>query len=133
MSRNQNYLTVATNVFDGGLYPIPSQIIPGLEIIKNEERSMSGRMHVDIIDNKENLQIVFDVLSEPELRAVMQAFGIKTISPDGIAVEYFNTNLSNNLSNMVRRTMYVRDFTFDPLIVEDGIRWRNVTIQLAEI
>ncbi|MCL2370645.1 MAG: hypothetical protein FWC80_05410 [Firmicutes bacterium] len=126
------YLKVGNAIFNDELYPQPSQIVPTVDLIKNAERALGGRMHVDIVANKESVRVVFDVLNETEFDAVMRAFNVKRQNPNEtqeLAVEYFDIYTKE----IARRNLCVMDTSFDPLVIEDEIKWRNVIVDLEEI
>ena len=122
---------VEFNDSNNSLIPNPSKIIPSLEMIKNAERSLGGKMHVDVIATKKILRIVFDILSDDELHSVLDVFEINKdkddISPVGHKVWYFD--LPENDYKM----FFVDEATFEPYVVEEGIKWRDVNINLVEI
>jgi len=134
---NNAFLIVGTGtnraIFDDteANYPAPSTIVPSLEMIKNTERSLGGKMHVDIVATKKRLRIVFDMLSDTHLRKILDRFEVGKdkdyISPVGHKVWYFD------LPDGETKDFFVDEATFDPLVIEDGIKWRNVTINLLEI
>ena len=125
----KEYFKIGEIVFGDGDYPMPSQIIPSVELIKNTERSIGGRMQLDIIANKENVQVIFDMLNEYEFNAVMDVFNIQQQHHNGLQVSYTDIYTQKN----VQRNMCVINTSFDPLILENEIKWRNVVIELAEI
>ena len=142
---NNSYLRIVNDgvddiVFDDVSYPAPSQITPSLEMIKNTERSLGGKMHVDIVATKKRLQIVFDMLEDSDLQKALSAFGVGNDEPseEGLKIWYFDLPIVQG----VRQTkkFFVYDVTFDPLVGESdqmtnrsNIKWRDVTIELVEI
>jgi len=124
-----------TEDFKGNMSP--SHIIPGIDYIKNAERSIGGKLHVDILGVKQTLQIVFDVLDEDCFREIKSIFETEDPSTDGLQVEYFADEItarSHHPNNSVQaRRFFVDGFTFDPIIIGGKIKWRDVTVSLLEI
>ena len=110
----------------------PSKILPGVEDIKSSVRSLGGKMHMDIADSKQSLQIVFDVLSQTEFEIVKEIFGIENSVnyTNGLRVRYFDTSKTGQ---MQLRMFLLNQVTFEPLVIESGILWQNVNISLVEI
>ena len=132
-TQNGTYLRVGNGnnpaVFnDTGNRPIPSQIVPGIEYIKNAQRSLGGKLHVDVSDSKQTLQIIFDVLTQDEFVEVKEVFGTDRPEEEGIKVEYANVTIDDEDARY-----FVDDFTFNPMILDDGIRWKDVTVSLVEV
>jgi len=131
-----SYLIVDGKHFDGvertGItYPLPSQIIPGIDYIKNAERSLGGRLHIDIADSKQTIQIIFDYLeSEEEFYSVKAAFKTEEPCQDGagLNIRYLGEGKSG-----LQGQFFVEDIIFNPLITDKGIKWRDVIISLLEI
>ena len=103
----------------------PSDIIPGVELIKYEKRSLGGKLHVDVVDSKQTLQVVFDRLNQEEYEEVKRIFSADNPNPYGIKVEY------NGITRAGRK-YFVTDITFSPLITGEII-WRDVTVSLVEV
>jgi len=143
-----NYITVSGVVLTDDI--CPSQVIPNLEFIKTSKRSLGGKLHTDISDTKQTLQIVYDMLEKTSFEEVMKIFNKEKPDPDGLEVTYFdipyrawvsnpqalvgrNGNGNGNGNGASSRKFVVDDITFNPLIVEDGIKWKDVTISLVEV
>ena len=91
MKYNELPLIAAGTTFSGKL--TPSKIIPGTELIRNAERALSGKLHVDITATKRKLQIVFDILDNTNFEQILDVFKVENadcIDPDGILVEYYD-------------------------------------------
>jgi hypothetical protein len=112
-------------IFDDRDAPTPSSIEPGIYYIKNSQRSLGGKLHVDIMDSKQTLQITFDVLGNTEFQKVKTAFCVDKPIEHGIEVIYPNL--------VTGERYFVDDFTFTPMILEDGIHWKDVTVSLVEV
>jgi len=115
----------------------PSQIIPSVEYIKNTERSLGGKLHIDISCSKQSLQIVYEMLKEEDFAEVMKIFDSKKCDPDLeiLAIEYFDFHKNKDEYNeeVKPREFFVDGITFNPLVTESGIKWRDVTISLLEV
>ncbi|MCL2860933.1 MAG: hypothetical protein FWE22_00760 [Firmicutes bacterium] len=148
----KHYLEVGGIKFDdsAGGCPIPSQIIPSLQLIKNTERSIGGKLHVDIVSNKQRLQVAFDILKDFQMKKVMEVFEVDNgeISPDGLDVKYFDLKegetsdsveanpLVQVTANSLRgKTRYfvVDSVNFNPIVAEEEIIWRDVIVNLIEV
>jgi len=154
-----SYLTVKGKHLDGIMhygetYPCPSQILPGIEYVKNAERSLGGKLHVDISDSKQTLQVVFDMLNPTDFKKIKTIFEVESPDPDGLPVEYFANEMteeeaeeSSPESNPgpyeavdysdeptpIPCKFFVQEFTYYPLVTENGILWRDVTVNLVEV
>ena len=106
----------------------PSQIVPSVEFIENAQRSLGGKLHVDVVATKQSLQIVFDVLTQQAFNTVKQIFNTQELCSNGLEVEYFDIEQIAK-----KRYFHVEGITFNPLVLDDGIMWREVTIDLVEI
>jgi len=111
----------------------PSQIVPSVEFIKNSKRSLGGKLHVDVVATKQSLQITFDVLSQEAFDQVKAIFTTNEANSNGLKVKYFDivATAANDLGEV--RYFHVENLTFNPLILDDGIRWRDVVVDLVEI
>ena len=131
------YLKVNGKEFDDINYPLPSKIIPGIEYIKKVERSLGGKLHVDISDNKQTLQIIFDSLEQNDSRndfeKIMNIFEANAPSENGLLIQYSCDFDKLPDKNIRERHFFTDDVSFNPLIVEGGIKWRDVKIKLLEI
>ena len=130
-----NYLKVGNGAdsieFTGSLSP--SQIIPGIELIKNIERALNGKLHVDITASKQKLQIIFDILGQEEFEQVLDIFKAENtdeIDPEGLSVEYFDLR---NSGVKTERKFFVESVSFMPYIVENDVKWRDIVVDLLEI
>jgi hypothetical protein len=126
IAQTANFNDILVN---GIVYPTPSQIIPTVNIIKNAERSIGGRLQVDITKSKENLRIVFDLLDQDEFNSVMNVFNNYQFNPDGLRVRYFDIYTNSK----VTRDMSVMSINFEPLIIDSDIKWQSVVVELEEI
>lgn len=127
---DQNYLKVGDVEFTDDLSP--SDIIPGVEFIKNSERALSGKLHVDITANKQTLQIVFNILDRAEFEQILDIFKLENadaIDPEGLRVTYFDLRSKSQKE----RRFFVDNTSFAPFIVNDDIKWRDIVIDLIEI
>ena len=105
---------------------IPSHISPDTDYIKTSERAVSGRLHVDVSGSKQALKIVYDMLDDNELKRVKEIFGTDDPCTDGIEVEYDGITKPDS-------KYFVENVSYDPLIIESGTLWRNVTVDLVEV
>ncbi|MCL2556329.1 MAG: hypothetical protein FWE03_04865 [Firmicutes bacterium] len=94
---------------------------------------MNGNLHVDIAAVKQRLQVIFGILNQPTYDEVMRRFevtaDISKINPEGIDVTYFDVNNSEKRCGKFA----VENVTFNPLVTEDGVLWRDVMIDLVEL
>jgi len=104
----------------------PSRIEPTIQYIKSSERSLGGKLHVDIAGFKQALQIVFDVLNQNELHRIKYIFQTDMPDQDGISVVYNDITIPN-------AKYFVENITYTPLVIEDSILWQNVTLSLVEV
>ncbi|MCL2177318.1 MAG: hypothetical protein FWB72_05200 [Firmicutes bacterium] len=146
MEKNQIEIKVDGQHLKGNL--IPSKVLPGIEYIKNSERSISGKLHVDIASTKQTLQIIYDYLDKESFEYVVGIFGANNsiAMTEGLVIEYSfdvskkskgknddKPNYSNLLDNETLRKFIVEDFIFEPLIIDDNIKWKNISINLVEV
>lgn len=121
-----------TNNLDinGVIYNLaPSAVLPSIEYIKSAERSLSGNLHVDITAVKQKLQIVFDIFEDRDFQFVIEFLKLREIGStdtDGIPVEYFDTQNQ-------AKYFFCDNVKYEPFIMNDKIRWKNVIIDLLEI
>ena len=123
---SREFLTVGGTPFDGKAAPKPSQVLPSVEKIKSIERSLGGKLHVDISATKRRLEVIFDLLGSTDFNAVREL--LDTDNAAGHKVRYFD---DKGLSQDAR--FHFDDITYEPWIVGDDIRWRNVNVILLEV
>jgi len=122
----------------------PSQIVPSVEFIKNSQRSLGGTLHVDMVGKKQSLQVIFDVLDQATFDQVKEIFDTTGANSNGLEVDYFDIEPKkcvkcgqkcegNCDEEKSTRLFHVDNISFNPLILDDGIMWRDVTIDLVEI
>lgn len=111
---------------------VPAAIKPGVEIIKNSERSISGKMCIDFVAQKLNLEIVWDLLTQQEFEKVQAAL----CGYDLKRVEYLVTEPSLLRSSAEAepegKQYYFDGLAFVPAIVNGEIHYKNVAVKMAE-
>lgn len=126
----------ATDFLDGsGTYDLtPGAVLPVIDIIKNDERSLDGTMNVDVVARKFKLDIVFPMLENREFKKLLSIFSPAADSDIvGIyKIEYYITNTMAEIEN-ADRDWYFDTLEYTPFVIGDGIRWQNVRLSFREI
>jgi len=123
---NKVLLSVGTTDFDGRQAPLPSYVMPKIEKIKNIQRSIGGTLHIDIAAAKRHLEIMFELLSQEQFDDIRNIFD--SDNAEGLSIKYFDRR---GLADDAR--FYVDDITYEPWIIGDIIKWKNVVVNLLEI
>ena len=117
------FLRIGQTVFAGDL--LPDMVMPSVEIVKNEERSINGTMNVDIVARKVKLEISWSFLDATNMAIVT------TIAEKSSAFEVTYTDAKNSEDNTI--TAYVSNLSYTPYFVGDKINWKDVKLELNEI
>ena len=104
----------------------PSAVTPGIELIRNAERSLNGSMTVDVVGQKKNYELSWSLLSNDDFVSVCNYF------PPSSVVQFYETSHDADGSEK-RSSMYciVDDLSYQPVVYE-SLMWQNVVVKLAE-
>lgn len=117
------YFKIGTTEFSGDL--APSEIIPSVEIIKNEERSLNGTMNVDVVARKIKLTVSWNFLNGDS----MKKLSVLEQSASVLEVQFFDAETA------ALKTIhaYVDGIDYTPFFDGKIIRWRDISLTLVEI
>lgn len=122
------FLKIGSTEFIGEL--TPNAIAPSIEIIKNEERSVSGKMNVDIVARKVKLQISWSYVSNNDIGKIISI--ANSMAP--VKVEYYDANDTTVVKdNKKTITAYPSNITYSPLFLSDELKWRDVSLEMIEM
>lgn len=103
----------------------PGAVIPGVEVIRNSERSLDGTMTVDIVAKKRTYELVYQLLSNDNYIKLMGKFPIAT----QVAFKELITGL--NSEDMAAKYL-VDSVSYKPVYYEE-LMWQEISIKLIEV
>ena len=109
---------------------LPASVTPSMYKVKNVERAIDGKAHIDISAVTQQIIVRFDLLGNREFEFLTGLFEINKVEMPSVDVEYFDFIGENCKCNA---KCFVDSFTYTPFIIEDELRWRDVEITLIEI
>ena len=111
---------------------LPSSVLPTTNYIKNVERAISGRAHIDMSAIIHNVTITYDVIDNDAFEFLIDFLGLESNNGDSkdINIQYFDILGSRKLRYA---NCFVNSFTYIPFVNGEDIRWHNVRIELKEI
>jgi len=109
---------------------LPSSVTPSASQIKNVERAIDGRAHIDISAVVREIAVRFDMLGNDELEYLKYHLNAEKIEMHPVIVEYFQF-LGGNQERSVK--CFLDSIGYTPFIYDDELKWRNVELTFVEI
>lgn len=121
------YLKIGGTVCEAAL--LPDMIEPSVQLIKNEERSISGMMNVDIVARKTKLAVSWSYLGADDMN-IIASMAEQTYPYE---VEYMSPKTNADGSQSRKMNAYVSDFTYSPFFIGDKLSYKNIKLELTEM
>ncbi|MBQ8749309.1 MAG: hypothetical protein IJZ29_02420 [Clostridia bacterium] len=103
-----------------GVTNLPSSLVPSYEITRNTERSLDGTLYVDLVYQKEALEINWDYLSDSDFQQLKSSVNPKEV----VQISYLNNDAKD---------YYVESIDATPFIIDDEIAWQAVQVKVVEV
>ena len=91
-------------------------------------------MNIDMVGVKTVLTLTFDFLENTEFQYITGLFDIAAQHanyPNGVKLEYFDITNAGDAKKTIN--CYIDSVTYLPHIVDDEIKWRDVTFTFVEL
>lgn len=105
--------------------PIPSNIIEGVDILKNTERGLDGTLYVDFTNKKRTLEVSWGYLTKNGLDTILNAFPVERV----IDLKYYNDTEEKGTA----RKFYADEISYTPRYINGELTYTDVVISLLEV